>query len=71
MDPATCCLLGICCPPEAQLNSLVALFRTHGNLDDEAANHAAQQAMAALESADLAPLLAALKKSHHEKKDKS
>lgn len=68
MDPLTCCLLGICCPPAQQEAQLIALFRSHGNMDEEGATHAASRAMAALSDPLLSPLLAALKKAHHAKK---
>lgn len=52
MDPIVCCLLGICCPPEAQRAALAAYFQKFAGLDAAQA----QAASAALfDVADLMP----------------
>ena len=51
MDPITCCLLGICCPPEKQQQAIADLFKKEG-LDEHAAAKAAEVVMAHF---DLAP----------------
>lgn len=51
MDPITCCLLGICCPPLQQQEAIQKLFIKEG-LDEAAAAKAAEVVMA---NFDLAP----------------
>ena len=52
MDPITCCLLGICCPPEEQETALTAFFVEHTHMGSE---HAAEAAKAVMKHFDLAP----------------
>lgn len=41
MDPITCCLLGICCPPESRQLEITAHFEAMGMSRDVAARAAA------------------------------
>ena len=74
MDPVTCCLLGICCPPEEQEKALTAWFQEKTHMG---ADHAREAARAVMEHFDLAPagtlteyiatIVAMIR--HHDKKD--
>ena len=52
MDPITCCLLGICCPPEEQEQALTALFQAQTHMG---ADHAREAAKVLMAHFDLAP----------------
>ena len=75
MDPITCCLLGICCPPEAQEQALTDFFAEQTHMG---ADHAREAARAIMARFDLAPagtlteLYAHVVEQirHHDQKDK-
>ena len=65
MDPLTCCLLGICCAPEAQLAAHVALYVEQGHSQAVAARKAVKAVKALRDRrGPLADLIAALTAKH-------